>query len=215
MMKFASLFVSILNVAIVLANTSDLCDGEDKKAVIFTIKGKVTIFKGSQYWQRNEDSTISDEYPKNIADDFPGLPSDIDAAFECDVIKATTFFKNGKYWRLNHAGELSAEQEMSSTFVGIPEKLDAALAAKDNQYSYFFAKGQSYKFDWHTTAVVDGYPKQISEDWPGVPDDLTSAITFEDTLETYFFNKVNYWRWNYADGKAENSRLTKENWFSC
>ena len=45
-----------------------------------TGNGDSYIFRGSSYWKLTADS-VAPGYPRTIAQDWPGLPNDLDAAF--------------------------------------------------------------------------------------------------------------------------------------
>lgn len=77
---------------------TSLCADSKFDTIFNSAEGYTYVFKGAKYW-RLTDESIAPGYPKLIADNWPGLPGNIDAAFTYKNGK-TYFFKGSKYWRL-------------------------------------------------------------------------------------------------------------------
>lgn len=58
-------------------------------------------FLGGQYWRFDADKTPTPGYPKLIEDGFPGIPSNLDAAFVWGGNGKIYFFKGSKYWKFD------------------------------------------------------------------------------------------------------------------
>ncbi|XP_071944794.1 matrix metalloproteinase-17-like [Antedon mediterranea] len=59
------------------------------------------FFKGDQYWRYNEvNKRVDDDYPRDIATGWPGVPDNLDAAFRW-LDGNTYFVRNGQYWYFN------------------------------------------------------------------------------------------------------------------
>ena len=83
-------------------NNRELCRGN--LDTIVTIDQQTYAFHGDKYW-RLTDTAVEVGYPRNIARDWNGLPSNLDAAFTWTNGK-TYFFKGNKYWRFSDIGKL-------------------------------------------------------------------------------------------------------------
>lgn len=97
-------------------------------------------------------------YPKPIVDEFPGLPSDIDAALYWEGYlrwgtghepvyvhepARTYFFKGEHYWRYEDKGLIDTyPRKIRDHWTGVPNDLDAAMVYGINGKTYFF-KGKS------------------------------------------------------------------------
>ncbi|CAG7816597.1 unnamed protein product [Allacma fusca] len=105
--------------------------------------GYTYIFKGEKYW-RFRDFTLSQGYPKTISEQFPGIPNDIDAAFEWPKNKRIYFFKGDKLWAFNRFRKppVSNRYPLQVTELNLPSNIDAAFVAP-NGHCYLF-KGSKY-----------------------------------------------------------------------
>lgn len=61
-------------------NENSLCRDGTIDAAVTLKDGDTYVFKFSQYWKLTEES-IAPGYPRSIAQDWDGLPSNLDAAF--------------------------------------------------------------------------------------------------------------------------------------
>lgn len=82
-------------------DNADLCDDSSFDTIFSTRDKSYYVFKGSKYWKLTEDS-VARGYPRNIEDDWPGLPSNIDAAVTWTENKKTYFFKGSQYWKFDN-----------------------------------------------------------------------------------------------------------------
>ncbi len=57
--------------------------------------------QGSLYWRLTDDS-VAKGYPRNIRDDWEGLPNNIDAALTWPDNEKTYFFKGSRYWKFHN-----------------------------------------------------------------------------------------------------------------
>lgn len=67
-------------------NDLELCSTNSIDTIFTDAKQNTYVFKKDKYWKLTEDG-IAAGYPKSISKSWPGLPSNIDAAFT---------YKNGK-----------------------------------------------------------------------------------------------------------------------
>ncbi|KAG8195098.1 hypothetical protein JTE90_013576 [Oedothorax gibbosus] len=67
-------------------------------AIVWGYNGKAYFFSGKEYWKFDElEGRVELDYPRNI-NNWRGLPTDIDAAFQW-TDGNTYFFKGSKFWR--------------------------------------------------------------------------------------------------------------------
>jgi len=197
----------------------NICSSSGIDAIVQTADTTSYVFIGAQYWKLTADS-VAAGYPRNIAQDWAGLPGNIDAAFTWHKSRATYFLKGSKYWKFeNMRPKPGYPKDMKNGFPGIPTGVDAAFVWGGNGKIYFF-KGSSYwKFDPERKPHVrsDQYPKPISL-WD-LPSNMDAALQW-DNGRTYFFKSRNYWRFNdrlftVDRGNPAFPRPTAQWWFGC
>jgi matrix metalloproteinase-14 (membrane-inserted) len=67
---------------------------------------------------------VAPGYPRKISQDWPGFPSNIDAAFTWQNSKSTYFLKASKYWKFeNMRPQKGYPKDMKDGFPGIPTDL--------------------------------------------------------------------------------------------
>jgi len=199
-------------------DNKELCRGN--LDTIVTIDRETYAFHGDKYW-RLTDTAVEADYPRNIARDWDGLPSDLDAAFTWTNGK-TYFFKDDQYWRFSKVGDLDRgyPKDFSKGFDGVPDNVDAAMVWAVNKKIYFFKGNEYWKFDPEKKPPVDSsYPRPISN-WDGIPGGLDAALQYKNG-KTYFFKNGKYYR--FDDEKFEldqtaNPSFPRESgfwWFGC
>lgn len=121
-----------------MQSVSEICSSPAFDAIVTTGDGETYVFKAARYWKLTADS-VAPGYPRNIAEDWAGLPDNIDAAFTWNKGK-TYFFKGSKYWKFsNQKMDVGYPRQISSRFYGMPKFPDAALVWSQNIY---FFKGR-------------------------------------------------------------------------
>ena len=166
-----------------------------------------------------EDS-VADGYPRLIAEDWPGLPADIDAAFTWKQ-NATYFFKGSDYWKFeNRVPVPGYPKALSKGFPDIPSHVDTAFVWGGNGKIYFFKGNDYYKFDpdKRPHVQIGKYPRDVSK-W-GLPPSLEAALQW-DNGKTYFFKEGKYWRFDDRRFRVDSAanppfpRSAGEWWFNC
>ena len=107
----------------------DLCTDSKIDTIFATGDDKYYVFQGDHYWQlaKGEDSVMNG-YPRKIADDWPGLPNDIDAAVTWTENKQTYFFKGDTYWKFNNKKpQPGYPRKISVGWPGIPNDVNAGI----------------------------------------------------------------------------------------
>ncbi|XP_033126745.1 matrix metalloproteinase-16-like [Anneissia japonica] len=70
-------------------------------AFVFPNNGKTYVFRGSRYWRYDErQREVDSGYPKNIRENWKGIPSNVDAAFPYNGF--TYFVRGQEYWKFNN-----------------------------------------------------------------------------------------------------------------
>ena len=176
------------------------------------------VFKGSQYWLLTADS-VAPGYPRRIADDWPGLPNNIDAAVTWPDNEMTFFFKGSQYWKFHNQDAKSGyPKRISSGFDGIPNNVDAAFVWGGNGKIYFFKGDDYWKFDpARKPPVRSVYPRSLSN-WD-LPPRIKGAVKWTNKY-TYFFTDSDYYRFNdrkftIDSGDPAFPRETGPWWFGC
>ena len=107
------------------------------------------LLQGQQVWRMSTLPKVDDGYPKQISEEFKGIPNDIDAAFTWKRNRKMYFFKGSQYWRFNYEKAKAGRRAVSakypqkiSVWKGVPENLDTVNTWKNGK-TYFF-KGSSY-----------------------------------------------------------------------
>jgi len=199
----------------------DLCK-DGKVDTTLTMKdGGTYVFRRSKYWKLT-DTGVAEGYPRQISDDWEGLPNNLDAAFSWKNGK-TYFLKGSRYWRYSPEsfGKLDRgfPKDISKGFEGIPNNIDAAFVWAKNDKIYFFKGSNYWKFDPRKDPpVAETYPRPLSN-WEGVPNSIDAALRYSND-NTYFFKDGEYYRFNEdtftvdTDGPAY-PRASTTWWFGC
>jgi matrix metalloproteinase-14 (membrane-inserted) len=132
----------------------------------------VYFFKGDQCYlftfQSGKGFVMNSGYPRTIITDFPGVPSDIDAAFVWSGNGKPYFFKGDKYYRFTRGSMVDAGFPRNiAAWKGLPKKVDAAFSNRGNSRTYFFSGQDFYRFHDTDFKVDAGYPKKTADVWLG------------------------------------------------
>lgn len=130
----------------------------------------VYFFKGDQCYlytfQNGKGFVLSSSYPHSIASEFPGVPSNLDAAFVWSGNGKPYFFKDDKYYRFTRGSMVDAGFPRSiAAWKGLPKKIDAAFSNRGNSRTYFFSGANFYRFHDIDFKVDAGYPKKTGDVW--------------------------------------------------
>ena len=202
---------------------NSLCDAK-LDAAIQTSDGESYVFSGNSYWKL-EDNSIAPGYPRDISDDWPGLPDDIDAAVTLKKEKASYFFKGNQFWKFQNRSpmtgypkDISSWGELPGSTEQLPADLDAAFAWGKKEDIFFFKGSEYWKFNTRSMRLAPGYPKSTST-WKGLPDGVEAALRWTNK-KTYVFKDGNYWRLNDKKPRVDRSRTPYPRdagqwWFGC
>jgi hypothetical protein len=139
--------------------------------------GRVYFFKGAQYVRFSDVAQgVDPGYPRNIADDWPGLPADfaagVDAVLQRKDNHKIYFFKGDQYVRFSNVAQgvdAGYPKAIADGWPGLPESfqqgIDAALWRPSNGKIYLFKSsrwGGSYvRISDVDQGVDEGYPLPI------------------------------------------------------
>ena len=191
----------------------ELCTDATIDSMVTLSTGGTYVFKGAQYWKLTADA-VAAGYPRQISQNWGGLPDDIDASFTLTA-GMSYFFKKDRYWANDWRLSASLTSNyISRDFEGIPDNVDAAFVWSGNGKMYFFQGSQYWRYPGG-----ESYPRPISN-WGGVPDNIDAAIQYTNGY-TYFFKHGLYWRYDdqrlAVDRTADPPypRHVGQWWFGC
>ncbi len=186
---------------------------------------KLYMFRGNQYLRIDPAAnwSVEPEYPKPIAGNWPGFPTDfengVDAAIWSDTNQKVYFFKGSEYIRVDPFNSWNVDsgypKPIAGNWPGFPASfatgVDTAIWNGKNNKIYFFKGSEYIRVNPNNSWNVDpGYPKPISGNWPGLDSDFTSdmgaALWSGTNNKIYFFKGEDYVRvdpfngWNQDAG---------------
>lgn len=103
--------------------------------------------------------TMDMEFPKNVSDFFPNIPTPLDAAVVFPSNENIYFIKGGFYWKFDPTKTPSVSSDYPksiSTWKGVPSAgFDAALRTEENGIPavYFFKDNQFWRFNDNAGSV--------------------------------------------------------------
>ena len=201
----------------------NLGDGIDA-ALWSGTNNKVYFFKEERYVRMDANThTIDPDYPKDIKDNWPGIPSDfqkdLDAALWNNKSNKVYFFKGSKYLRIdpnnNWKVDAGYPKNIAGNWSGLPAHfttgIDCAVWNYKNDKVYFFKGNQYVRIDPNNNWKVDaGYPKPISGNWNGFTNAYQRGVNsgyYSPIDKKLYFSKVedNYWYTNNFNGTSSAS----------
>ena len=104
---------------------------------IFTLPDNSTyVLTGNQNWKLKNPSIEKNDL-RDISENWPNLPANLDASFVWKKNGKIFFFKGSKFWRFSNVGEPDPgyPKNIGYNFVGIPDNLDATLELDEKSTS--------------------------------------------------------------------------------
>lgn len=167
----------VSNMGAVLGNTAPV----RPEAILSLDNNSIYMFKGTLVYEivyENNTPVLAKGFPTQISNIFPGIPNNIDAAFQ-DNDGTIYIFKDEDIYEFTlhrrqstdtkSIGSLSPEspQRIDNVFIGAPSFVDAVFTLPENKEQIYFVRGNQY---WVTKDFTIGgtYPKNIDERLPGL-----------------------------------------------
>ena len=152
---------------------------------------KIYLFKGNKYGRWNEGKRQVEQIAA-IAQDWGGIPNDLDAA---TTYKGTNFFFKGcQYWRYHGKGR--SDGPHSIIRFGVPCNVDAAATMGGSLYLF---KGGYY---WRWNDKDFSRPLSIKQDWDKLEGNIDAAV-HSNTGDTYFLKERKTWFFEKNSNKAK------------
>uniref|UniRef100_A0A673LY91 Matrix metalloproteinase-15-like n=1 Tax=Sinocyclocheilus rhinocerous TaxID=307959 RepID=A0A673LY91_9TELE len=158
----------------------NICEGNFDTVTM--LRGEMFVFKGRWFW-RVRRNRVLDNYPMPIGHFWRGLPGDIDAAYERHDGRFV-FFKGIFPFRLHLKTDLALKGRMIC--------IEVCLI----NYRY-------WRFNEHSRAADQDYPKPISVWGTSVPSSPKGAFLSDDGAYTYFYKGTKYWKFDNHRMKSE------------
>ncbi|XP_026071638.1 matrix metalloproteinase-15-like isoform X1 [Carassius auratus] len=179
----------------------NICEGNFDTVTM--LRGEMFVFKGRWFW-RVRRNRVLDNYPMPIGHFWRGLPGDIDAAYERHDGRFV-FFKGSQYWLFREANlEPGYPQELMSYGRDIPyDKIETAIWWEPSGFTYYFKGDWYWRFNEHSRAADQDYPKPISVWGTSVPSSPKGAFLSDDGAYTYFYKGTKYWKFDNHRMKSE------------
>jgi matrix metalloproteinase-14 (membrane-inserted) len=118
------------------SDSVNICTNPKIDGIVQTADTTSYIFQADNYWKLTSDS-VAPGYPRKIAQDWPTLPSNIDAAFTWQ--NSTYFLKGYKYWKFqNRTPKPGYPKDIKDGFPGIPTGVDVSFVWGGNGKIYIF-----------------------------------------------------------------------------
>jgi len=164
-----------------------LWSGTNQKIYLF--KGPVSTTPARYTRIDAATMTVDPDYPKDIKDNWPGLPSSfndgIDAALWNNNSSKIYFFKDSEYLRIDPNNGWNVDpgypKPISGNWPGLPahfaSKIDTAVWNDKNNKVYMFKDTEYVRIDPNNGWNVDpGYPKPINGNWPDFPQAFIEGV---------------------------------------
>ncbi|KAK5645914.1 hypothetical protein RI129_004378 [Pyrocoelia pectoralis] len=196
-------------------DNTELCR-DPKIDTIFTAPdGFVYVLKNNKYWKFTTNFIMVDG-PNLIQSRWPGLPSNIDAAFT-SWNNVTIFYKGYYLWKYVLNKKVGEPKLIADGYDNVPNHIDAAFIWSGSGHLYFFRGSKYWMYNSYKhlgMRIKYIYPLPISY-WYGVPNDIDAAVSIRGA--TYFFKGGNYYKYDDRNRRiyAGYPRSTTIEMFKC
>ncbi|MCJ8742230.1 hypothetical protein PDJAM_G00079660 [Pangasius djambal] len=175
----------------------DACDPNLVLDAATTLRGEKLFFKNRFFWRSHPQLTTEQHLIKFF---WPGLPHNIDAAFEDPSADLVYIFKGQKVWALNGYDIVKRKNLSSFRLSAAVKKIDAAVYDISSGKALFFVGKSYYSYDMNRKEKDKGYPKPVEKSFPGMTGKVTAALQEHGYI--YLFSGPNVYQYN-------NGRLVK------
>ncbi|KAF7996625.1 hypothetical protein HCN44_002271 [Aphidius gifuensis] len=121
----------------------------------FSLYDRYTFFfKGTKFWRYLDDKVDGNYFPREISQDFPGVPNDIDAATISSKNGIIYFFKGAHFWKFYYRSirliKISAPIPIGLLYGAPDNGIDAIFSS--NESTYYFKDNMYYVTNTQTMA---------------------------------------------------------------
>ncbi|KAJ8384911.1 hypothetical protein AAFF_G00197190, partial [Aldrovandia affinis] len=178
------------------------------------IRGELFFFRLGYVW-RIRDGRLQPGYPALASRHWPGIPDNVDAAFE-DQVGNTWFFQGESYWVFDAGRRITGPDSVRR--LGLPvSNIQAALLRKEDHYHrvYFFKSGSYWSFSPAENHLDTPHPRNM-QDWRGVPANVDGAFQDQHGY-VHFLSGRQYWKFDPVDRAvlAGYPRVIGVDFFGC
>lgn len=176
------------------------------------IRGELFFFRSGYVWRIRE-GRLETGYPALASRHWPGLPLDIDAAFE-DKAGNIWFFQGDRYWVFDAQMQQRGPEPLSALGLSVSSVQAALRWGSESSYNTLLFRAGSYWRFSPKEGRVDG-PRSMGH-WGGVPDQVDTA--FRDIYGyAHFTRGRQYWKLDPAGMNSLEGypRLIGVDFFGC
>lgn len=160
---------------------------------------EMLFFKDKHVWRQINKSVHENTTIESL---FPGVPSNIQAAYEYRETQIIIIFKDSQYWNLTqYVPTQDSPKDISEMgFSASVQKIDAAVHDQSSHKTYFFVDEQYWSYDEKTQKLDSDCPEDISDGFPDIGEKVDAAYQRDGLL--YFLNGQTQYEFNVATQKA-------------
>ncbi|XP_075448534.1 matrix metalloproteinase-18-like [Ascaphus truei] len=179
---------------------------------VTTLRGDILFFKEKNFWRKvPQNSEVRYHFINSF---WPSLPSDIEAAYECQEKDQVLLFKGTQYWALS-GSDILKDFPKSIYKLGFPQtvkRIDAAVNNKETGKTYFFVDDNYWSYDEEKQLMDKTSPRKISADFPGIGQKVHAV--FQSNGFLYFFNGPNQYEFSTRTNRVAR-QLKNNSWLNC
>ncbi|XP_075404844.1 neutrophil collagenase [Tenrec ecaudatus] len=191
-------------------STPRACDPRLTFDAITTLRGEIFFFKDRYFWRRHPQ--LRSVEMNFVSLFWPGLPNEIQAAYEDFDEDLVFLFKGNQYWALN-GYDIQPGYPKDISNYGFPSSIQAIDAAVFyRRKTYFFINNQFWRYDNEKKSMEPGYPKSIANTFQ-ITESRIDAVFYQDSF-FLFFCGPRYYAFSLNSNRV--TRLDRSNkWLNC
>ncbi|KAG9335358.1 hypothetical protein JZ751_005280 [Albula glossodonta] len=160
------------------------------------IRGELFFFRSGYVW-RIRDGRLQPGYPALASRHWPGIPENVDAAFE-DQSGNIWFFQGDSYWVFDAGRRITGPDSLQRLGLHISNVQAALMRNADHAHKvYIFKSGSYWRFSPQDSRVESPHPRSM-QDWRGVPANLDGAFQDQQGY-IHFISGRQYWKYDPMD----------------
>ncbi|XP_053692593.1 matrix metalloproteinase-19-like [Sabethes cyaneus] len=198
--------------SVALKEAPKLCSLTKMDAILNDPAGRTFILAGENYYVLDE----KDPHGQSLSSRWPGLPSNIDAAFTCRTNR-TFFFKGNKLWvYADQQLEAGYPKPITDDLPGMPSNLDAAFVTAAGSILALRKKHYWYYNPAKRPPIGSNFPRLVY-DFRNMPVGMDAALLHTDG-QVYLFKNQEYFIF-HTSGKdnfsVSSGRPLRSMWYTC